>query len=162
MNTDCIEKQILLRAPMDRVWRAIADSSELGAWFGMRVDGPFVAGETVRCFIVPTTMDPEVAAAQKACEGMAFELFIERMEPEKVLAFRWHPQALDETVDYSAEPTTLVTFALDQQDDGVMLKVTESGFDQIPLDRRARAFSANEQGWSIQVRLVEAYLAKSK
>jgi uncharacterized protein YndB with AHSA1/START domain len=160
MNSDQIVKQILLRAPLERVWRAISDSSEFGSWFGMKVEGPFVQGENVRASISPTTVDPEIADAQRACEGMPFEVMVVTIEPEKVFAFRWHPYAIDSSVDYSAEPTTLVTFELQQEADGVMLTVTESGFDQIPIDRRAKAFTANEQGWSIQVRLIEAYLAQ--
>ena len=162
MNSDQIVKQILLRAPLERVWKAISDSSEFGSWFGMKVEGPFVQGKNVRASIAPTTVDPEIADAQKAYEGMPFEVMVVTIEPRKVFAFRWHPYAIESGVDYSAEPTTLVTFALQQEADGVMLTVTETGFDKIPLDRRAKAFTANEQGWSIQVRLIEAYLAQSQ
>ena len=40
-----------------------------------------------------------------------------------------------------------------------MLTVTESGFDQIPIERRAKAFAANEGGWAAQMKLIEKYLA---
>jgi uncharacterized protein YndB with AHSA1/START domain len=107
-------------------------------------------------------MNAEVASAQKKYEGTPFEITIEQLEPERLFSFRWHPGAVDPAVDYSVEPTTLVAFALEEVEDGVLLTVTESGFDQIPLAHRAKAFTQNEQGWSIQVKLVEAYLAQAK
>jgi len=161
-STDRIEKQILLKAPLDRVWRAISDSKEFGTWFGMRFNGPFSPGARMSGVIVPTKVNPDVANAQKKYEGIPFEITIEQMEPERLFSFRWHPGAVDPNVDYSVEPTTLVVFALEQTPDGVMLKLTESGFDRIPLERRAKAFASNEQGWSIQMTLIEAYLVQTK
>src|ERR1700735_3501688 len=151
MDTDRIEKEILLRAPRKRVWRALSDSTEFGCWFGMKFDGPFVPGARMRGVIVPTTVNAEVAKAQKEYEGMALEITIEQMEPERLFSFRWHPHAIERGVDYSAEPTTLVVFAMEQVAGGVMLTISESGFDQIPLSRRATAFTANDGGWSMIV-----------
>lgn len=162
MNTDRIEKRILLRAPRKRVWRALADSTEFGSWFGMKFDGPFVPGASVRGAIVPTTVDAEVAKAQKEYEGLPVEITIEQMEPERLFSFRWHPFAVERGVDYSNEPTTLVVFTLEEVADGVMLTVTESGFDRIPLARRAKAFTANEQGWGMVVKLIEKYLVHAQ
>jgi len=159
VNTDRIEKKVLLSAPLKRVWRALSDSSEFGSWFGVKFDGPFVAGTSMRGTIVPTTVDPVVAEAQKPHEGFPFEIRIERIEPEKLLSFRWHPYAIERDVDYSAEPTTLVVFTLEEGADGVTLTVTESGFDSIPLERRAKAFAANESGWAVQMTLIKGYLA---
>src|SRR2546423_8896372 len=139
MNTDRIEKKIILRAPLKRVWRALTDSAELGTWFGVKFDGPFAPGASMRGVIVTTAVNAEVAKAQKPHEGMPFEITIERMEPERLFSFRWHPHAVESGVDYSSEPTTLVVFALEEVADGVMLTVTESGFNGIPLARRAKA-----------------------
>jgi uncharacterized protein YndB with AHSA1/START domain len=161
MSTDRIEKKILLKAPRERVWRALSDSTEFGAWFGMRFDGQFTPGATMRGAIVPTTVNAEVASAQKKYEGTPFEITIEQMEPERLFSFRWHPGAVDPALDYSREPTTLVVFTLEQVADGALLTLTESGFDKIPLARRAQAFAGNEQGWSIQMTLIEAYLAQA-
>src|SRR6202158_3805636 len=132
MNTDRIEKKILLHAPLKRVWRALADSTEFGTWFGMKVDGPFTPGARMRGVIVPTAVDPEVANAQKPYEGMPFEITIEQMEPERLFSFRWHPFAVEPGVDYSAEPTTLVVFELADAPDGTRPTVVESGVDQVP------------------------------
>jgi uncharacterized protein YndB with AHSA1/START domain len=159
MNSDRIEKRILLRAPLKRVWRALSDSSEFGTWFGVKFDHPFAPGASMRGVISPTKVDSEVAAAQKPYEGMPFEITIERMEPERVFSFRWHPYAVEKDVDYSAEPTTLVVFALEETADGILLTVTESGFDRIPLARRAKAFTANEGGWSMVITLIGKYLS---
>jgi uncharacterized protein YndB with AHSA1/START domain len=162
MITDRIEKKILLRAPKKRVWRALADSKEFGNWFGMKFDGPFAPGAVVRGVLSPTKVNAEVAKAQKAHEGMVFEITIEQMEPERLFSFRWHPHAVDRDVDYSAEPTTLVAFALEEVADGVLLTVTESGFDRIPIARRAKAFTANEGGWGMMVKVLEEYLANAR
>jgi len=159
MTPDRIEKQILLRAPRERVWRAISDVHEFGTWFGVRFDGPFVPRQPLRGVIVPTAVDPEVAALQKPHQGTAFEILVERIEPPRLLSFRWHPFGVEKGVDYSAEPTTLVEFVLEEAPGGTLLKLTESGFDNIPIERRARAFTANDGGWSKQMTLIEKYLA---
>lgn len=161
MDTDRIEKKILLRAPLQRVWRALADSTEFGSWFGMKFEGPFAPGRTMRARITGTSVDPEVARMQRQHEDLVFEITIDRMEPERLFSFRWHPGAVEPGVDYSAEPTTLVVFELEQKPDGVLLTITESGFDRIPLERRARAFRDNEQGWTIVGKLFEQYLAQA-
>jgi uncharacterized protein YndB with AHSA1/START domain len=161
MSTDRIEKKILLRAPRKRVWRALSDSTEFGAWFGMKFDGPFTPGARLRGTIVGTTVDADVAKAQKQYEGIPFEITVDRIEPERLFSIRWHPNAVERGVDYSHEPTTLIVFTLEEVADGVMLTVTESGLDQIPLARRAKAFQAQEQGWGVVVKLIEKYLAQA-
>ena len=158
-STDRIEKQVLLRAPHARVWHAITDAKQFGTWFGVRFNGPFQAGTRIAGVIVPTAVDDAVAARQKPYEGTRFEILIDRIDPERLFSFRWHPFAIDPAVDYSAEPMTLVEFVLEDVADGVMLTVTESGFDRIPLERRARAFAANDGGWTMQAALIANYLA---
>lgn len=161
MSTDRIEKKILLRAPRKRVWRALADSGEFGTWFGIKFNSFFTPGATVTGVLVGTEADPEVAKAQKQHEGLRMEITIERMEPERLFSLRWHPFAVDPAVDYSAEPTTLVEFVLEEAPGGVLLTVTESGFDRIPLARRAKAFEANEGGWGVMVKVFEAHLVQN-
>jgi len=161
MNTDRIEKQIVLRAPRERVWRAISDAKQFGSWFGVAFDGPFAQGARLTGRIVPTTVDAVVAKLQEPYAGKAFEWTVESIEPMERMSFRWHPYALEEGVDYSKEPTTLIEFVLTDAAGGILLTITESGFDQIPLARRAKAFKANEGGWEIQTHLIEKYLAKA-
>jgi uncharacterized protein YndB with AHSA1/START domain len=160
-TSDRIEKKIFLRAPRARVWRALTDAEEFGDWFGVKLEGSFAPGVLVRGAIAPTKIDAEVAKAQQPYTGMPFEITIDRIEPERLFSFRWHPFAIDQDVDYSAEPTTLIVFTLDEVDNGIMLTVTESGFDNIPLARRAQAFTANEQGWGMVVKLIGKYLAQT-
>ena len=162
MDSDRIQKKILLHAPLKRIWSALADSKEFGAWFGMKFDGPFTPGAFMRGTIVPTKVNAEVAKAQQKYEGMPVEITIEKMEPERLFSFRWHPYAMEKGVDYSKEPTTLIVFALEEMKDGVMLTVTESGFDQIPLTRRVKAFTANEEGWGMVLKLLEEYFVRAK
>jgi uncharacterized protein YndB with AHSA1/START domain len=157
---DRIEKTIVLRAPRARVWRALTNADEFGTWFGVTFDsGAFVPGAVARGVIAPTAVDADVAKAQEPYKGMPFDITIDRMEPERLFSFRWHPYAVERNVDYSSEPTTLVVFTLEDVADGTRLTVTESGFDKIPLERRAQAFTANEQGWGMMVSLIAKYLA---
>ena len=159
-ETDRIVKQTVLRAPRARVWQAISQSREFGAWFGAALDGPFAAGARVTGRIVPTQVDPEVAAQQKPYEGMRMDLFVERIEPERVLSFRWHPTAPEPGDDVATAPTTLVTFELEEVPEGTRLTITESGFDRIPLARRALAFKSNEGGWTAQLELIRKYVTR--
>ncbi|HTI64960.1 MAG TPA: SRPBCC family protein [Gemmatimonadaceae bacterium] len=156
--SDRIEKRILLRASRDRVWRALTDSHEFGTWFGMRFTEPFAAGKRMTATIVPTAVDRETAAMQKQFEGLTVEIVVERIEPKRLFSYRWHPGAVDPKVDYGQEPMTLVEFVLDDAEAGILLTVTESGFDKIPLARRASAFSGNDDGWTKVVTLIEKYL----
>ncbi|MGD0674381.1 MAG: SRPBCC family protein [Polyangiaceae bacterium] len=158
-DKDRIEKKVLLRAPLKRVWRAVSDAREFGSWFGVAFDGPFAQGTRLTGKIVPTQVDEEVAKLQKPHEGRAFEITVDRIEPERLFSFRWHPFAIDPAVNYSGEPTTLVLFELQEVEGGTLLTLTESGFDGIPLARRAQAFTANEGGWTHQAKLIAAYLA---
>ena len=146
-STDRIHKELTLSAPPSRVWRALSDSAEFGEWFGVRLEGPFRVGETIRGQIT----HPD-------CEHLTFRARVERMEPERRFAFRWHPHATDPGFDYSNEPTTLVEFHLEQAGDGTRLTVTESGFDAIPEDRRAEVFMRNEGGWTLQVESIQRHV----
>ena len=159
MDTDRIEKQIVLKAPRERVWRAISDSVRFGTWFGVDFDGPFVEGQWLAGRIAPTKVDAEVAKLQEPARGFKFSILVERIQPMERFAFRWHPFAIEQDRDYSQEPMTLVTFELRDAREGTLLKITESGFDALPPERRAPAFHANDGGWTHQARLIEKYLA---
>jgi uncharacterized protein YndB with AHSA1/START domain len=159
--SDRIEKQVLLRAPLSRVWRALTNHTEFGQWFGVRFDAPFRAGSAVSGVITPTTVDEEIAKEQKPYAGLRFTIVVDRIEPEKAFSFRWNPHGVDETADFSTEIKTLVEFTLQETAEGVLLKVVESGFDRIPLERRAKAFTANEGGWTMQMTLIRKYVEKT-
>jgi len=157
---DKIVKSIVLKAAQSRVWNAISKAESFGAWFGVAFEGSFSPNTRISGKIVPTQVDPEVAKLQEPHTGKKFDFTIDRIEPERLFSFRWHPFAIDPNVDYSQEPATLVTFELESVDGGTRLTITESGFDKIPLRRRAEAFRANEGGWEHQTKLVEKYLAR--
>ncbi len=156
---DRIEKKVVLRASRERVWNAISDAKQFGTWFGAVFDAPFVVGHHLVGKVTPTQADPVVAKSQEPYAGMTFELTIERIEPMRLIAFRWHPFAIDPKHDYSAEPTTLIELVLDEVPGGIQLTITETGFDRIPLERRAKAFQANDSGWAEQIELIAKYLA---
>jgi uncharacterized protein YndB with AHSA1/START domain len=155
-TTDAIRKTVVLHAPHERVWQAISDANQFGRWFGAALDGPFVAGQRVTGRITPTTVDPEVAKLQEPHAGTPFELMVSRVEPMRHLSFRWHPY---KAAPGEEQPTTLVEFELEPVEEGIRLTITESGFDAVPLARRARAFEGNEGGWDHQTRLIAKYLA---
>ena len=146
---DRIEKKVLLRAPRSRVWRALTDASEFGQWFGVILDGPITPGARRTGKIT-----------HKGYEDAPFELTVERVEPETLFSHRWHPYAHDPNVDYSAEPTTLVVFELEDTKEGTLLTVVESGFDRVPLARRAEAYRMNDQGWAAQMRSIERHVSQ--
>ncbi len=158
LSTDRIEKRMLLRAPQAKVWHAISDATEFGNWFGMELDGGFVSGAEVLGRIKPTKADAEVAKMQEKYTGTPVAFFVDRIEPMSTFSFRWHPFAIDSSIDYSNEPMTLVTFTLEPADGGTLLTLVESGFDSIPIARRADAFEANEEGWEMQLQLIQNYL----
>lgn len=161
MTHDRIEKNALLKASKKQVWSALTESQKFGSWFGMKLNGPFTAGKTIQGAISPTTVDVEVAQMQKPYEGKAVELFIDRIEPESLFSFKWHPYAIDAGVDYSKEPMTTITFTLEEKENETRLTVIESGFETIPVSRRAEAMKANDGGWSKQMELIAKYLAKN-
>ena len=146
-TTDRIERTIVVRAPRSRVWRALTDAREFGNWFGVKVEGTFAPGARVRG-----------AITHKGHEHVTWDITIERMEPERVFSWRWHPAAVEPNVDYSTEPTTLVVFELKDVADGTQLTVTESGFDDVPLARRAQAYRMNGEGWTWQMKSIETYV----
>jgi uncharacterized protein YndB with AHSA1/START domain len=148
MSTDRIEKTIVLGAPRSRVRRALARTEEFGAWFGMALEGVFAPGaQLTGRLTIP------------GYEHITIEISVERVEPEQLLSYRWHPYAMEPGVDYAHEPTTLVEFHLAEVAEGTHLTVVESGFDRIPLERRTLAFRMNDQGWAEQLANVARYVA---
>ena len=161
MNTDRIEKKVLLRAPRPRVWQAISDSQQFGYWFGVDFDGPFVAGASITGRITPSKADPEMGKIQQPYAGTRFEWLVEKVEPMERIVFRWHPFGIDKTIDYSSEPMTRIVFELKDADGGILLSVIETGFDQLPPERRAKAFAANDGGWTHQMEAIRKYVEKA-
>jgi len=148
-QTDRIEKNVTLAAPRSRVWRAITTAQEFGAWFGVKLDGAFAPGATLRGKIT-----------HPGYEHVTMEVVVVRMEPERYFAYRWHPYAIEPGVDYSPEPMTLVEFFLEEAKTGTRLTIVESGFDRIPVARRDEAFRMNDNGWTAQLKNIERYVSQ--
>lgn len=147
MAENTIEKRIELKAPVSRVWRALTDYREFGAWLRVALEGPFEAGKIARGHIT-----------WPGYEHLVWEATIEKIEPERLFSFTWHPYAIDPKVDYSQETPTLVEFCLEKTATGTLLRVTESGFDKIPAHRRAEAFRMNDGGWAQQIKNIETHV----
>ncbi|HJS47871.1 MAG TPA: SRPBCC family protein [Gemmatimonadales bacterium] len=145
--SDRIEKRFQVGASRPRVWRAIADAGEFGTWFGMKLDRPFAPGAAVfGRLTIP------------GYEHVTLEILVERVEPEGYFSYRWHPYPMDPAIDYTAEPTTLVEFRLEEAAGGTAITITESGFDRLPASRRAEAFRMNQAGWDGQSRKLAAHV----
>ena len=145
--SDRIEKSIELAAPVTRVWRALTDHQEFGTWFRVKLDQPFAAGK--------------VSTGQMTYPGyehIRWKATVQKIEPERLFSFTWHPYALDPNKDYSSEPPTLVEFTLEKTAKGTLLRVVESGFDRIPEKRRAEAFRMNEGGWGAQMKNIAEHV----
>ncbi len=146
-TADRIEKEIVMRAPRSKVWRALTDSAEFGKWFGVKMKDPFAPGAIARGAILTPGYD-----------HLTLEVQVDRIDAERLFSYRWHPYAVDPETDYSREPMTLVEFQLEEITEGTRLKVTESGFDQIPTARRDEAFRMNSGGWGHQVQNIAKYV----
>jgi uncharacterized protein YndB with AHSA1/START domain len=149
--TDRIERKVLIKASRARIWRAIAEAGEFGDWFGVDFKGKsFAEGKHIQGKIT-----------YPGYEHLTMDVLIERIVPEQILSWRWHPAAIDSTVDYSLEPTTLVVFELREVDGGTLLSVVESGLDKIPLARRADVFRMNSSGWDEQMENIKKHVAET-
>ena len=144
-----IEKRIELRSSISRVWRALTDHGEFGEWFGVKLEGPFVPGEP-----------SEGQITYPGYEHVRWRAVVQKMEPERLFSFTWHPYGIDPKVDYSKETPTLVEFRLEKTATATLLLLTESGFDQVPAHRREEAFRMNDGGWTQQMKNIEKYVAQ--
>ena len=147
-STDRIEKRVEIRAARSRVWSAIADARQFATWFHVNLDGAFVEGSTVRGNIT-----------EKGYEHLKIEMQVQRVEPERYFAYRWHPYPIDPKADYSKEPPTLVDFRLEPTPTGTRLHLSESGFDALPPGRRDEAFRMNAGGWAEQMKNIQCHVS---
>jgi uncharacterized protein YndB with AHSA1/START domain len=150
-STDRIEKEIVLKAPLAKVWRALTEPAEFGKWFGAEMKDTFTPGARVQGRIT-----------HPGYEHLTLDMTVERMEPQRLFSWRWHPYAVDPERDYSGEPTTLVECELTEVPGGTRLRIVESGFDRVPMARREEAFRMNSQGWAAQVKNIESYLDEER
>jgi uncharacterized protein YndB with AHSA1/START domain len=146
---DKIERTAELAAPIARVWRALTNHEEFGKWFRVRIDRPFSPGEVSRGQIT-----------YPGYEHVKWEAVIQKMEPERLFSFTWHPYAVDQNKNYTDEPSTLVEFALQKIRSGTSLRIVESGFDKLPAYRRDEAFRMNTGGCDGQIENISEYISR--
>ena len=154
-GSNTVVKHVMLDAPLDRAWAAIAESAEFGHWFGAEFDGPFVAGQATSGRIRPTEVDAQVAELQEPMRGTPMVLHVDVVEPMTRFAFRWNPEP-------GSDVLTRVSFELEPTSDGVALTMTEEGFDELPDEIRARRRADNAAGWEHQGRLLARYLERTE
>ena len=148
--TDRIEKTVELKAAISRVWKALTNHDEFGSWFRVKLDGPFVPGQKSRGHIT-----------YPGYEHLKWEMTVLRKEPERLFSFTWHPYAVDPERNYADETPTLVEFTLQETATGTLLRVTESGFDKLPVDRRLDAFRMNDRGWATQMDNIAGHVERA-
>jgi uncharacterized protein YndB with AHSA1/START domain len=143
-----IEKEIILKAPVSKVWRALTDYKQFGEWFDWKVDRPFVPGGA--------------SGGRISCTGheQYLELTVQKIEPETYFSYTWHPYAVDPNIDYSKETPTLVEFRLEPKGGGTLLTVKESGFEKIPKQRLEEALRQNTRGWEFKVEDLQKYVER--
>jgi uncharacterized protein YndB with AHSA1/START domain len=146
--SDRIEKRVELKAPISRVWRALTDYREFGQWFCVKIEGPFEPGQPARGQLT-----------YPGYEHLKWEVVVQKMDPERLFSFTWHPYAVDPKMDYSNETPTLVEFRLESTTSGTLLLLSESGFEKIPSGRRLEAFRMNDGGWTQQMKNIEKHVA---
>ena len=151
MTNNQIEKQIELKAPVARVWRALTDFREFGEWFRVKLDGPFLPGQISHGHMT-----------YPGYEHLEWKAVVQKMELEKLFSFTWHPYAIDPQKDYSDETPTLIEFKLEPIPTGTLLTLTESGFENVPSERRAEAFLRNDGGWTAQMKNIENHVAQKQ
>lgn len=132
-----IDRTVDINAPRERVWRALTNDEELAAWFQVRLEGEMRTGGVVWM----TSVHPQHAGQRWPVR------IVELSEPIRMV-WQWHPGEVDPAVDYSQQPQTTVTFTLEPTAGGTRVSVSETGFDEIALARRAKAYADNSQGWT--------------
>ncbi len=138
-----IENETMIRAPRSRVWKALTTPAEFAKWFHVTLTAPeFRVGERV-----------DLVSTYPGHEGTAFFFEVVEKSPEHRFVWRWSPGGAG-----AAEPSTTVVFELEEVDGGTLVKVTESGFEGLSLERRAKAFESNTQGWGIQMKNIHDYV----
>ncbi|MES2803561.1 MAG: SRPBCC family protein [Bdellovibrionota bacterium] len=150
-NENSIARQIEIKAPVSKVWQALTNAKLFEQWFGIKFNGPFVAGKST----IGRNTYP-------AFDKFDTEFMIKEIRPETYFSYAWHPYAFDENFDYSKEEPTLVEFFLESSTTGTLLKVTETGFNKVTASRRAEAFKMHSGGWEEQLKNIEAFLVEKK
>lgn len=146
---DSITRSVFIDASPEKVWAALTDHREFGAWFRAEIDAPFAVGVVTRG-----------SMTYPGVEGLPLAILPEAMDCPRRFAFRW-PQWDFETNRNREDdqPWTLVAFVLESEGQGTRVTVTESGFDRLEAGFAARVLHENTQGWEIQLQNLARHVA---
>ncbi len=142
MVPEQIECEIVIAAPLDRVWAALTEAQHIGTWFGD-------AGAEI-------DLRPGGSAVFRWQEDGSFHATIERVDPYQVFAYRWAHKAGEPP---RAGNSTLVEFTLHPEGDGTRLRVVESGFATLDMTEAEQAKNAamNTEGWQEELDELREY-----
>ena len=149
--SDKIEKTITINAPLNRVWRAIADYKEYGKWFQCEIDRPFEVGKEVMGRMTI-----------KGFDQLTFPMKIVAMEENKLFSCYWPAYVEKTDLDLLEEPWLLMEYHLKETAQGTELTIIESGFDKLNAAIRDEARRGNEGGWDFQLNNIRNYLHGEK
>lgn len=141
MVQDRIEREILIAAPIERVWAVITEAEHIGSWFN--------DGET------EVDLRPGGMMSLTWKEHGTHSILIEKVDPPHLFAWRWDPAT---SKDPREGGSTLVEFALTPEGEGTRLRVVETGFADLPVSEEDKASSVrnNTEGWAAELaQLVE-------
>jgi uncharacterized protein YndB with AHSA1/START domain len=126
---DRIERTMTLPRTPYEVWPALTTVEGLSSWFGERA---------------AIDLRPGGRASMTFAGGVTVEMRVERVEEPSVFAYTWRLPNLPDD-----DPRrTYVEFTLEPAGDGTLLRVTETGFAQLPDDIRRETYESHREGWS--------------
>ena len=132
-----IDRSITINAPPERVWRALTSVDELSAWFQVRIEGSMTTGAEVW-----------MTSTHAEYGGMRFQVRDHGNVGAAPFGLAVAPRGRGSERGLFQGAANHVTFTLEPVAGGTHLSVSETGFDAIGLERRAKVFQDNTQGWS--------------
>ena len=135
-----IEKEVVIEAPLEVVWRVVTDPEQIRQWFADEAEVELRVGGNGRL---------------RFKSGDSYQLQVEALEPPRRFAFRWvQPEGSPARADNSM----LVEFTLQPEAGSTRLRVVESGFDRVDWsdEKKAKYASDHSEGWQLYLgRLAE-------
>ncbi len=143
MTEQVIRQQVVLKAPREKVWEAISTPEGWNGWFGENAQGGFQLGDTM------------------ILDGISYAVVVEMEAPSR-FAYKWHPGEECAVDKYPESEMTTVRFLLEDHPEGTLLTLIETGFENIPEERRARCVTLNTDGWRWELGELQAYLEQGE
>jgi uncharacterized protein YndB with AHSA1/START domain len=137
MVADRIERDIVVDAPVEVVWRVVTEPDQISQWFA----------DTAEIDLRPGGEGTLTWDARATNEAATVSLVVESLEPPLRFAFRW-------------EQTRLVEFTLAAEGDGTRLRVVESGFAALAPEEGKARYDAHSAGWDAHLANVRDYVSR--